>query len=420
MYLSREISLIASATLFFNDARYRIVGDGIARKRPLLGRLFRLIGLLSHARLGNALLIAAVILGYRPLRRPGDGPLFQYGWSENNERVFRQANAAAGRPEWDAQINGKPFSFGRRLAILGRLDALWRMAGALTKGRTENPFVHTQLVLTGAAQLAFSCEDFAELRCICIASDHSPIVMGLLEVARRKRLRTCYIQHAPVAEYFPPLDYDLTILFDRASVAIYERAAAHRNVSSKGQLVILPPFDADAVQPTAGARPYRIGLCLSYLFAAENLTSLIGELVDHPAVASVHLRRHPRCKADLSELMRHDKVSEPAWGNLSGFAETCDIMLVPNSGVAIELLHLGKPVFYTPDMDYIGSDYYGFVGAGVIPLFDPEWLDSPDRIDAFFGPEWQGRYAVFDETIVTPLPVSQALAGDAFRSLVEA
>ena len=118
--------------------------------------------------------------------------------------------------------------------------------------------------------------------------------------------------------------------------------------------------------------------------------------------------------------MRHDKVSEPAWGNLSGFAETCDIMLVPNSGVAIELLHLGKPVFYTPDMDYIGSDYYGFVGAGVIPLFDPEWLDSPDRIDAFFGPEWRGRYAVFDETIVTPLPVSQALAGDAFRSLVEA
>lgn len=416
---SQEALLIASSALFFEDEHYRAVGDGIIRKRPYLGRLFKLIGLLSFSRLGNALLIMAVILGYRALRVPGDGPLFQYGNSENNRRAFRRANAVASRSEWDAQINGEPLSLQRRLRVIGRMCALWRMAGALSRGRSASAFVHTQLVLTGAAQLVFSCQDFIGVRCICVASDHSPIVMGLLDVARRKGIRICYIQHAPVAQYFPPLDYDLSILFDRSSISTYERAAVRRHTSNKGKILILPPFDTDSVQPRLGRGGFRIGVCLSYLFNANNLIFLIDQLVDHPMVANVRLRRHPRCRAELSELMRHPLVCEPVWGSLSGFAEECDIVLVPNSGVAIELLHMGKPVFYTPDMDFIGYDYYGFVESGVIPLFASEWLDDPDRVGAFFGMEWRKRYAKFDETIATPLAASHAIVGHAFRSLVE-
>lgn len=412
-------NLISAAAAFFEHERYRAVGDAIALKKPSLKLIFRLIGFLSRSRLGNALLIVSVILGYRSMRRPMDAPLFQYGMSANNERVFQRVNNAASRPEWNAFINGRSISFGRRIAALRRIGPLWRLSGILARRRGVTPFSHTQLVLTAAASLVYREMDFANVACVCVASDHSPIVMGLLDAARANGLRICYVQHAPVAEYFPPLDYDLAILFDQASVASYERAATLRHTSSKGQIMILPPFDADAIQPTIGAPPYRIGLCLSYLFDAENLAILIDQLIDHPAVASMHLRRHPRCKADLSQLMRHDRVSQPVWGSLSGFADACDIVLVPNSGVAIELLHIGKPVFYTPGMDYIEYDYYGFVGTGVVPLFDRECLDNPDRIADFFGPEWRQRYTVYDETIMTPLAASCVVAGEAFRSLVE-
>lgn len=419
MAVSTETSLIASAVKFFGNESYRVVGDGIAQKRRLMLLLFKLVSLLSRTRLGNALLISGAVLGYTPFRRPHDAPLFQFGWSRNNVRVLRRTNAAASRSDWDALINGMPLTFSSRLAVLVHLGPLWRMAGELTRSRASNPFVQTQLILAGAARLVFAREDFRGVQCICFASDHSPLVMGLLDVARERGLSTCYVQHAPVADYFPPLDYDLSILFDRASIATYQRAADRRQTSSKGKVVILPPFKTEAVQPALTGQSYRIGICLSYLFDAKNLSDLIGQLIDHPAVASVQLRAHPRCRADLSEFTRHRKVSNPACVNLSEFADISDIALVPNSGVAVELLHIGKPVLYTPGMDFIGYDYYGFVKDGVVPVFKLEFLDNPARIDQFFGSAWRQRFAKFDETIETPLEESRTLAGEAFRALVE-
>lgn len=412
-------SLVASAAYFFDDEKYRRVGDGIVRKRPLLAYLFRMVNVLSRTRLGNALLLVAVILGYSALRRPSQTPLFQYGISANNERVFRRLNAAALRSGWDCQINGERLSLGRRLAVLGRLRALWRMAGVLSKGRAVSPFVHTQLVLTAAAWRVYDFEKFYGVKCVCIASDHSPIVMGLLHAARAKGLRTCYAQHAPVAEHFPPLDYDLTVLFDRASAAIYDRAAARRDAVGRGQVVILPPFESDAVWPVVASPPYRIGICLSYLFHVDALVGLIHILLSHHGVSIVSIRRHPRCKADLTVLQADGRVSEAARGSLSEFVKGCDVVLVPNSGVAIELLHLGVAVMYTPDVDFIDYDYYGFVKHGIVPIFNSDMLSSPEKLQSFFGGEWRQRYLCFDETIQQPLEVSRNRAGAVFRELVE-
>lgn len=413
-------ALLDRAGAFFQHERFEGTGQAIARKRPHLRYIFGLVEILGRTRLGNVFMISLVVLTYRILRSPSAGPVFEFGMSDDNIRVLKRANSAASRDQWDAAINGRPLSLAKRFGVLGQGAALWRVAAQLAGRHMNSGFSHAQLVLTCAAFLVYRREEFHCVTCVCVASDHSPIGLGLLHAAREKGLRTCYIQHAPVADYFPPLDYDLSLLFDRASVRIYERAAMNRGVASVGDIAILPPFEQEAITPSMPhAPPYRVGLCLSYLFDALSVARLIEELLAIENVRSISIRRHPRCKADFSGLQVDRAVTEAPRATLVEFAQSCDIALIPNSGVAIELLHLGMPVMYTPGVDFIGYDYYGFVREGIVPVYDPDWLTSPSSLAHFFGDEWRQRFVIFDETTVESLAALRARAGSAFKELAE-
>lgn len=415
-----EFTLITSASLFFDSEQYRAVGIGIQRRRPLFRGVFAAVRMLSRSVFGNLLLVCAVILFYGALRSPPDGRLFQFGMSRNNIRVFRRLNIAASRADWNDAINGVPLSFLKRLSVMLSWRHLRNIAFVLTRHRSFSPFAHIQLVITGAAWCVFKQENFSRTRCVCVASDHSPVVMALLHVAREKKLRTCYAQHAPVADYFPPLNYDLSVLFDRASVSIYARAAAEDDAGRAGSIIVLPPFGEDATMPSLPCRPsYRIGLCLSYLWDPEGVEGLVLNLLDHRAVSSIHLRRHPRCRASLSKLLQNKRVMESTAADISEFSRQFDVALVPNSGVTIELLHFGIPVMYVSGTDFIKDDYYGFVRDKIVPAFDPAWLEDPQKLRSFFGEEWKKRFAFFDQTLIEPLEIARARAGKAFRDLVE-
>ncbi|RXZ64758.1 hypothetical protein [Pelagerythrobacter rhizovicinus] len=413
-------AMIERSSAFFANERYQGIAGGISARRPIFKVLFPIVRWASRSRLGNLVLLVIALLLYRAIRVPSGEALFQIGLSQNNERAFRRINEASARQQWSASINGSPVQLSTRLRSLLHLSLLWRLAGKLQQREGNGPFAHVQLVLTLTAWTIFRTSDFRGVQCVCIASDHSPAAFALVSIAQDRGLKTCYVQHAPVADYFPPLIYDLSILFDRASRAKYEASAANHRTTNKGRVIILPPFDEEASLPDLPHRPaYRIGLCLSYLWDTAGVGKLVLELLDHPSVESIRLRRHPRCKASLATLLRDKRVTESRSTRLAEFAQECDIALVPNSGVAIELLHLGRPVMYTPGTDFIANDYYGFVREGIIPLFRGEWLTAPKQLRRFFGDEWKERYAAFDETIAEPLEVSRTRAGKAFRDLVE-
>lgn len=410
--------IIEDARVFYENERFYSIDEGIARKRPMIGYLFGLIGWLSRWSAGNALLIAAVILFYRGIRLPRPGPVFQLGLSFNNDRMFRLINAAAGRPDWNETINGESAPLGGRLSAVFRSGHLWHLANELAARPSANAFAHTQLLLTAAAYAFYARSDLSSVRLVCISCDHSPIVLGLLRVARERDIRTCYIQHAPVADYFPPLDYNLAILYDRESAAIYDRAAARRGVQGRGAALFLPSFREDFVPMTVPSPPYRVGICVSYLFLEKAVTTLTQQLQQRPEVSSVLLRRHPACKADLSSLLSGG-VEESPFPSVEDFLDDCDIVLVPNSGVAIECLHRGKPTFYVAGTDDIEDDYYGFVSQGILARFDQALLSSRDTILGHFDAEWESRFARYDPTIETPIELLRQRAGQAFLRLLE-
>lgn len=409
--------LIDEAGLFFNDRRLLSLEGGIGRKQPYFRVLFWFVGVLSRWSIGNFLLLAAALIFYRGIRNPSNAVLFQLGLSANNERMFRRLNSAAGYPQWNEAINGERAPFRQRLLALAGGRKIRALVRGLTAQRSDSALAHTQLVLCAAAFAYYDRCDLGRLKLVCISCDHSPVVMGLLAVARERGLRTCYIQHAPVADYFPPLNYDLAILFDHETVEKYQTSALSRGVQGRAQIVFMPPFRTNFVRVAITQHKFRIGICLGYLFREQEVGSLIASLADDSNVASVILRRHPRCKADLAQLCGRGAVESKS-SDLDDFLDNCDIILVPNSGAAIECLHKGKPTFYVAGLDDIEDDYYGFVSGGIVPRFTQEVLVSGNTVVAPFDDEWETRFRRYDATIEFPIEVLNRRAAQAFVQLL--
>jgi hypothetical protein len=241
----------------------------------------------------------------------------------------------------------------------------------------------------------------------------------LLFLAACSGKKTCYIQHAPVTHHFPPLNYDLAILYDRASAAAYASSAARSCGNARPSIEFLPPFSDGYKRPNVGEPPYTVGICLSFLPDVEALGALIDELASSRFVKGVVLRAHPRCTLDLSKLARAGfAFFQPKSRSAEDFFANVDVVLVPNSGVTIAALHFGCPTYFTPGLDSLPEDYYGFVAQGILPVYRPEIFADCDALLSFFDDGWLSRFSDLDETVNTPVATAQKNVELAFLKLL--
>lgn len=398
------------------------LGPAIGKKRPLIGLAFALIRIGSASRIMNYLMLVIVIVGYRGFRYPTHtAKVFEYGLSYNNIRAFNRLNKCLS-PEVVASIsiNECKCAFTRRLLTIARPKIFWKCSGILTEERQGNALVHAQSVLGFAALILYTrCPLPRKTKVVCVANDHSPVDMALVFIANMEGRRTCYIQHAPVSEYFPPLSCNLSVLHNQSSVNTYHRAAQRRGVTVKGHIALLPPFDEECARIEVGPPPYKIGLCLSYVYRKREVVDIVNQLSDSTCVESVVIRPHPRCRMDHEKLLVGNKVSlGEKKEKTREFFDKVDIVLVPNSGIAVESLHFGKPTFFIPKTDSVAEDYYGFVKKGITPLFDIGDLQEGARVLRPFDEKWKERFKEFDETAKTSLGQLHETVANSFNSLL--
>lgn len=421
-YGLQAAALINKVNAFYAQPIYAGVEAGLMRKKRLFRIIFPIVRALILSRLANMAMLVVVLLFSRAFRLPESGvEVFQYGLSNNNVVSFGRLNDSLyDNAQSNISLNGRQVCLTERLAVVGCLPALWQAAGALSSSRHTRALPHLQAIIALAAQLLYSRLGLPEsVRVVCVASDHSPVSMGLLSVAVREERKTCYIQHAPVTEYFPPLTFDLSILFDKASEQAYERAAKRQGKSFDVNIVYLPPFPNEFKKTHAGEPPYTVGICLSFLPKIDALDRLTEQLLADPSVKKVMFRRHPRCKLDLSRLTRHQAASEqPKGGDVNALFDQVDMVLVPSSGVAIEALHCGRPTFYTPDVDDLPTDYYSFVAEGILPLFDFSVLTGRGALLAFFNSDWEMRFERYDQTLYQSIAAARGEVNKAFSRLL--
>ena len=419
----RDLTLLLSEVHAFHGQEiYTGLEAGIARKKKPFRLLFPLVRAFSRSRLGNAAMLLAVLIFFRGFRKPERGKaLFQYGLSENNLKAFRRLNLClAEEVRAQISINAISPSLSDRLSTILRSGSIWDCSDILSEHRHPYALPHLQGVIALATALFYSQHRFLdEIKLLCVASDHSPVCQAMLFVARQQSIKTCYVQHAPVTHYFPPLSFDISFLFDMASKGAYAMAARRQKLKPPENVTMLPPFVDSFRLPNLEDPPYSIGICLSFVPKVGRVAQIIDEVCQHDSVRSVLLRRHPRCAQDLALLLKNPKVKMRAQGEaVQDFLDAIDIALVPNSGVAIEALHNGRPTFYISHADDLAYDYYRFVEKGIIPEFSVEDLSRPEKLIEFFDSEWQTRFSDHDETVGKDLNAVRAVVAGKIGDLL--
>jgi hypothetical protein len=414
--------LINKVVAFHGQPIYENIETAIAEKRWLFRIVFPVVRVLSRSRLANMAMLWIILAAYSAFRHPERGcSIFQYGQSYNNIVSLERLNACLPQAvRKKVSLNGRPVSLRDRFSVIFALRTVWQGAGALQQLRHDRALPHLQAVIAIAALLFYRRFPLSKtVRVLCTASDHSPVCQALLFLAASSGRKTCYIQHAPVTEYFPPLAYDLAVLSDNASASAYREAACRAGVTFSTRVVYLSPFEREFEPPRLGLPPYVVGICLSFLPDVERLTALICDVLARPSVKEVILRKHPRCPLELSQLLRNARVSLQSDGETAdAFFDNVDVVLVPNSGVTIEALHRGRPTFFTAGMDKVPDDYYGFVENNILPKFKAELLDNREALLAFFDADWQTRFGEYDDTVYKTPSAARIMTSAAFQQLI--
>lgn len=340
------------------------------------------------------------------------------GDTKNNRSALNEVAALIShRCDLQLGVASKRAGIAYRLRQLRAPGLVWRASALLPGARSRGAFLSLQL-LVGAAALAFYEIELASRPCrlIALANDHSPIPTAVMFAARRHRIATVYRQHAPVTPEFPPLRVDLALLYDQVSCDAYRQAGARGGVGpDEVAMIILSPF-TDSGHPVADSGSLTtVGICLSLTWNFEPVEALIDALLANDGMGAVILRAHPANQQDIGLLLARPGVTlDAAETTIEAFAEAIDLAIVPNSGVCLELLHLGVPTVYRAGMDPLGRDLYGFVEAGVIPDWTHRDMTVIGDVYSFFDTAWRARFARYD---ATQSRTPELMRGEARRAL---
>lgn len=367
----------------------------------------------------TAFLVALILYLLLPgLRIFPDADVIFSGDTKNNRRALDEVAALlAHRDDLRLGTAEKSASARYRLRQPRALGLIWRASALVPKARGKGAFLSLQLLIGSAALAFYEIElEARTCRLIVLANDHSPLPTAVMFAARRHRIATVYRQHAPVTSAFPPLHVDLALLYDEISCAAYREAARNQAGSENPEsaMVILSPFAGSARLITETGRVRTVGICLPLAWEPDPVDALVGELVAG-GVEAIVLRAHPASQQDAGLLLRHSAVSQGARGqSVEAFAEAIDLAIVPNSGVCLELMHLGVPTIYRAGMDVLGNDLYGFVEAGILPDWTHRNIAEIAAAASFFDAAWRGRFARFD---ATQSRTPQTMRNDAVEAL---
>lgn len=187
-------------------------------------------------------------------------------------------------------------------------------------------------------------------------NDHTPYSVLLALMAKRKKLKTTYIQHASVSDKFPALYHEYNILFCEDSSDKYSR--------SEGVEVFIlfdPRFsnlDTGLFEKTPNKK--NVLICTNLLDRVEPVLDFATELVARGY--QVTLRPHPRDKRnEWGKIPGHLSTNDSIWEDL----KENNIMVTNESAVILEGIFLKRKVFKASFFSET-LDNYGYLKKGLI------------------------------------------------------
>lgn len=202
-------------------------------------------------------------------------------------------------------------------------------------------------------------------------NDHSPYNVLVYDLAREFKLKSIYIQHAPVSNLFPPLYNDLNVLFSKDSIDKYKQISSQDFYNFR----VIEFFDIRFPQmhELKPNKPEFVLICYNILDDIDKVVFCAEYFKEKNF--KVKVRPHP---ADNRKLFIDNVFvsrNTSIWQDL----ETALFVIVNESAVPLESLYLNIPTFklslFTTGKN-LYNDTYGFLKNG---LFLKEY-NKPEEI----------------------------------------
>ena len=291
-----------------------------------------------------------------------------YGYTANNRAEFRFLNALLDPTHSSGRVvNICDSPYATLSGIHGELGDLFMSSlKELLNDRASLPagLVLQIRVLLVSLQSAASVMGSLKPHGFVVANDHSPAPVAWAGVARAFGKRVMYLQHAHVHKGFPALDFDLSILRDRASRRAYSAIGP-----SQGRVVVLPrggvwgfrgPMEiAEKRQQVRHDSGAHVVFYPSSVFDEDYLFGAVEAQLSNPSTRRVSVKLHPNSKSSLLGTL-------PMGADLiESIPVDPHVAVCGNSSVVLDVLERGCLAYVDKRIDSLAPDYYGFVQAGL-------------------------------------------------------
>ena len=235
-------------------------------------------------------------------------------------------------------------------------------------------------------------------KAIVFTNDHLVVARSLLLAANKLGIKTYYVQHASVTEYFPPLEFTHALLDGEDAYLKYKNCG---EIKSNIHLVGMSKFD-HYINDCNGNNT------LKYLGVAYNLTDdtdsvyhFIITLRNRNPDLNIIVRAHPADKRDLP-IIENISMSYPQNENAYEFINRVDCLISGDSSIHLEAVLLNVyPCYYNFNVSK-RFDYYGYVKNGLAEYFkDFELLNNKLKELKLNKPNIQYRAKFYNAAIGT-------------------
>ena len=316
-------------------------------------------------------------------RHPSGSPAFADGdvaWivrTQNQRAALEPIAAAMGRSEaFEAVVGNSQISrYGLRVSVwfLPILIYRWFRASPRQR-RSMRDGIEAYLATYGeyvAARRSFKRERPAV---VVLSNDHVGFYNAVRLAAQHAGIPTVYVQHACVADHFPPLRFDWALLDGRDAAEKYLTRPTEAKVFLVGiakldDIASRTSCEGDAGDAAGRDRRFRIGVCFNALDDEDFIEQTLRTVREAFPEADVVGRLHPATRPTI--VRRVQQLAETLSVNLSDsrgqsaidFVATLSVMVCGASSIILEAAAAGVPsVAYFSEQ---ATDVYGFVANGL-------------------------------------------------------
>ncbi len=195
---------------------------------------------------------------------------------------------------------------------------------------------------------------------VILTNDHNLQPLALLLTAKRKQVKSYYIQHASVSPAFPKLLPDVSLLEGQQAIDVYDQIG---NLSREIKLVGIARLDGVlAFRKAIRNSGITVGFCLKPYYSAELIKEMIQAISRSTAVSKIILRPHPGNSATFYDYLSQFNVaiSNAKKERPHEFIKQIDVMISGESSIILEASLMKTQTIYIDDK-IAQLDLYGFI-----------------------------------------------------------